>query len=91
MAKLKSFTPSGYINKYSISIVAFIIWVGVFDKYSWIKQVNVERKIHKLDNRKEVYLKMLKEAVQESKDIMEHKEKYVREKYFLYKEGEEVA
>lgn len=87
---LKDVIRSGYVNKYTISLVAFILWIGIFDKYSWIKQVNVEHKIHKLHDQKEEYEEMLVEAKEGQKDIEEHKEKYAREKYFLHKEGEEV-
>ena len=90
MGVLKSFFSSSYVNKYTISILVFVLWIGIFDRYSWIKQINVERKIHKLQDKKEEYEDLLQSAIKEHEDIMKHKEKYAREKYFLHKEGEEV-
>lgn len=81
---------SKWINKYSISIVVFVVWIGIFDKYSWIKQIKVESKIHTLQHQKEKYELKLEEARKEYEDISKNKEKYAREKYFVSKKGEEV-
>lgn len=90
MKELISFFSSSWLNKYTISIIAFVLWIGIFDKYSWVKQIKVERKIHKLELKKEEYETMHVEAIKEHEDIMQHKEKYARERYFLHKKGEEV-
>ncbi len=79
-----------WVNKYSISIVIFLVWIGIFDKYSWLKQVKVEHKIHTLQQQKKEYEHLLKEAKLEHEDILKNKEKYARENYFLHKKGEEV-
>lgn len=81
---------SKWINRYTISIALFVIWIGIFDKYSWLKQVKVEHKIHNLQEQKKEYEILLEEAKIEYQDILENKEKYAREKYFLHKKGEEV-
>ena len=90
MTKYKKNTVLKWMNKYSISLFVFVIWIGVFDKYSWVKQINVERKIHILQKQKDDYETLLKEAKIESEDISKNKEKFAREHYFLHKEGEEV-
>ena len=90
MKHSKKLFKAGYINKYTISLVVFVVWIGIFDKYSWGKQIKVETKIHKLHSQKSDYGLMLDQAKEESRDIKENKEKYAREKYFLHKKGEEV-
>jgi cell division protein FtsB len=90
MEILKNAPLSKWINRYSISIVLFVLWIGVFDKYSWLKQAKVEHKIHTLQQHKNEYENLLEEAKIEHEDILKNKEKYAREKYFLHKKGEEV-
>jgi len=90
MGDSNGFIVSKWINKFSISIFVFVIWIGIFDKYSWVKQVNVERKIHTLQKQKKDYKVLLEEAKLELEDISQNQEKYAREKYFLHKKGEDV-
>jgi hypothetical protein len=90
MFKLKSFITSSWLNKYSISLIVFVLWIGFLDKYSWVKQFRVNQNISKLKDQKEEYIQLLEEAKIEQVDIKKHKEKYAREKYFLHKKGEEV-
>lgn len=86
----KTYGLNQWINKYSISIVIFILWIGIFDKYSWLKQMKLDDKIHTLQLRKQDYQNLLEEAKIEHEDIMNNKEKYARERFFMHKEGEEV-
>ena len=90
MDTIKSFFSSTWINKYSISFFVFVVWIGLFDKYSWLNQLNVEKKIHTLAAQRDTYEKKFKEAKAEYIDISENSEKYIREKYFLHRENEEV-
>ena len=93
MCSMKIFDSHGvgkWINRYSISLVAFVLWIGIFDKYSWMKQMKVDQKIHTLQLRKQEYQNLLEEAKIEHEDILKNKEKYAREKFFMHKEGEEV-
>ena len=90
MEVFKNGVITKWINRYTISIALFVVWIGIFDKYSWLKQVKVEHKIHKLQEQKNEYDLLLEEAKIEYQDILQNKEKYAREKYFLHKEGEEV-
>lgn len=90
MEIFKNIIISKWINRYSISLVLFFVWIGIFDKYSWLKQVKVEHKIHTLQEQKKEYEDLLEDAKKEHEDILKNKEKYAREKYFLHKKGEEV-
>ncbi|MDG2449177.1 MAG: hypothetical protein P8M34_06050 [Saprospiraceae bacterium] len=90
MEVFKNAALSKWINRYSISLVIFVAWIGIFDKFSWFNQVKVEHKIHTLQEQKKEYENLLEKAKIEHEDILKNKEKYAREKYFLHKKGEEV-
>ena len=70
-----NYSISRWVNRYTISIVVFIAWIGIFDKYSWLKQVKVEHKIHTLQKQKKEYEHLLTEARIEYEDILKNKEK----------------
>jgi len=90
MDKFNLFTKLKWLNKYSISLILFFSWVAFFDKYSWLNQFGIERKIYQMNIQKKEYNEKLEAAKIEFEDILKDKEKYAREKYFMYKPGEEV-
>lgn len=91
MKTKKSSKSSAYINKYTITILLFTVWISCLDgKYSWIKQYKLTEQLNEMDREKETVLVNLAEAKKEYEELTTNKEKYAREKYFLSKPGEEV-
>ncbi len=86
-------TPNrgSYVNRYTLTIVAFMIWISCLDsQYSWIKQYKLTKQLMEMDDEKDTVVEKLAEAKVEYDELMTNKEKYAREKYFLSKPGEEV-
>lgn len=91
MKAKKSSKSSAYINKYTITILLFTVWIACLDgKYSWVKQYKLTEQLNEMDREKETVLVNLAEAKKEYEELTTNKEKYAREKYFLSKPGEEV-
>ncbi len=87
---LKSNDEMNYLNKYNLVIIAFVIWVSFFDRYSLITQYKLSRNVDKLEERKADYERQLEEAIVESQTINSNIEKYGREKYYFHKPDEQI-
>ena len=78
------------INKYSLAIIGFIIWIAFFDKYNFSTQRDLSHTVNKLEDEKI----LVKEQIAESRILLEElskdKEKYAREKYYMHAENEDV-
>lgn len=86
-----SFKTFSWANKYSLTVLAFIIWIVFLDsKHSIVKQYKLNRQINELKESKKDYLVKLEDAKLEYNDLTSNKEKYAREKYFISKTGEDV-
>ena len=87
----KFFGKVSYVNKYTVTVIIFLIWISCIDgRYSWIKQYKLTKQLVEMQNEKEDVLVKLEEAREEYKELTENKEKYAREKYFLRKKNEDV-
>jgi len=79
-------------NMYFIIIMLFIIWMLFFDSNSWLVHRELNKKVSKLENKKDFY----KEGIQKDKaELIKMKtdtglEEYAREKLFMKKEDEEI-
>ncbi len=87
---VKSTDEVNYLNKYTLVIIAFVIWVSFFDRYSLITQFKLSRNVDKLEERKADYEKQLEEAIVERQTINRDIEKYGREKYYFHKPDEQI-
>ncbi len=79
-----------WINRYTLLVFAFIVWVSVFDKYNLFTQIKLNQSINVLEAQKLEYEEQLEEAKIEQKLINSDKEKYGREKYLFHRENEEI-
>jgi len=87
----KIFSAKNWVNRYTITVLVFSIWVAVLDsKYSWVKQYKLTRQLDKMEENKKEYELKLAEARITYDDLMSNKEKYAREKYFIRKQGEDI-
>ena len=91
MKTKKKSKKTSYLNRYTVTIVLFALWISCFDgKYSWVKQYKLTEQLVEMEKEKEDMLERLEEAKAEYIELTTNKEKYAREKYFLSKPGEEV-
>ena len=85
------FPNSGVVNKYTLTLSFFLVFITFFDsKYSLLKQHKLSNQIEELEVKRVEYEALLAEAQKEYEELINNKEKYARERYFISKEGEEV-
>jgi len=89
MQKLKDLDYN-WINKYTIVIALFVVWISFFDKYSLVTQYKLSITLHELEDRKLSYEDQLKEALIEREMIKNNSERYARENYHMHKDNEQV-
>jgi len=80
----------GVVNKYTITLLAFFVWMIFFDKYKVGSSIYLSKTVSKLEKSKTDYENMLAEAIIEKKQLEENSEKYAREKFYMHKADEEV-
>ena len=91
MQRSKKYSAKKWINRYTITILGFFIWISILDsRYSWVKQFKLTRQLEKMEKNKEEYEFKLAEAQTTYNDLMKDKEKFAREKYFIRKQGEDI-
>ncbi len=81
-----------YINKFSIAIAFFLLWIFFIDVNSLFFQQGLNKEIKKLEEKKSFYQKEIQKKKQELKDLKDEKnlEKYGREKLLLKKKDEDI-
>ena len=70
-----------------------ILWIGLFDKYSIIDQLQLRAKIDRLESEKRYYQKKIKmdsTRLEELRSNRENLEKFAREQYLMKKEKEDI-
>lgn len=80
-------------NKYLIAILAFLVWLLVFDRNSLVDRIKYTRALHDMEEEKTYYLKRIQEdskRLEELKTDPENLEKFAREQFFMKKENEDV-
>ena len=81
---------AGWLNKYSVSLGLFLVWMFFFDKHNVFTQWNLRSSVSELENSIEDYQVQLAEAEAAHKDLMNNKEKFAREKYLMHRPDEDV-
>ncbi len=80
-----------WLNKYTIALVAFLVWVLIFDKYNVSSHRYLNQKIDKLHEDQLSYSEKIEETRKQLNHIVRYKEKYARERYFMHKPNEEIV
>ncbi len=80
-------------NKYFISIVFFIVWMGFFDPKDWSTLSTKKDKLRELQKSETALNKQIAETKLELSQLRtsaETIEKYAREKYLMKKDNEDI-
>jgi cell division protein FtsB len=85
-----SFKEINWLNKYSVVIVLFVVWLSFFDKFSLITQYKLSRTLTELEDKKAEYEEQLEIAIEDKEILKQNMEKFAREKYLMHKDNEEV-
>ena len=85
--------PNWLKNKYMITVVVLIVWVGFFDQNNFITQYGFVLELRSLEKDKAFFMEELTKTRQELNDLTTNPvtlEKFAREKYFMKKDNEEI-
>ncbi len=80
-------------NKYTITIVAFIIWIIFFDSNSMINQYRLTKALDKVKKEKLFYIQEIKQDKETAKGLMSNQdnlEKFARERFLMKRDNEDV-
>lgn len=80
-------------NKFLITLGAFTILMLFFDRNDVFTQLDRKKQLKALQNKKEFYEQEIEKTRKELADIQNNTaalEKYVREKYFMKKDNEDI-
>lgn len=83
-------TSSKFFNKYTLTILGFLVWISFFDQYNLIGQFKLGQSIDKLEKQKLSFEQKMVQATKE-KEVMESDiERFAREKHYMHKNDEEI-
>jgi cell division protein DivIC len=82
--------PSPLKNIYIVAILVFSVWMIFFDKHSLITHIKLTQIINGIHRDMDNYRKEI-QMIETEKALMDSgTERYVREKYFMSRENEDV-
>lgn len=93
MFKRDSIFMRGLRNKYLIAVLAFVIWLLVFDRNSLVDRIRYLRTRQDLEDEKQYYIEKIEEdsrRLNELKTDRDNLEKFAREQYLMKRENEDV-
>ena len=82
-----------FANKYTSVGLLFVIWIALFDKYSFIDQLQLRSKISQMEKEKNYYRKKVEEDKRKKDELLGNRdnlEKFAREQYLMKKENEDI-
>ena len=85
--------PSYLKNKYSITIIIFVVWLMFFDQNNMVLQFQNKLDLWELEEEKEYYLEEIeitKIDLEELTSDMNSLERFAREKYLMKRDNEEI-
>ena len=80
-------------SKYLLTTIGIIVWLFFFDKNDVFTQLDLNRKLNKLQTERDYYISEIKNNrsdIQELETNKESLEKFAREKYLMKKDNEDV-
>jgi cell division protein FtsB len=80
-------------NKYVLSLLVFIVWVGFFDRNNFVSQYKLNRELNRLEHEKNFYVDQIEKDSKARDDLVNNIdiiEKYAREKHLMKRENEDI-
>ena len=96
MEKLKALyycIPKFIRNRYTLTIVAFIVYMFVSERYNWAERMEIQKELDDLRTERDYYQRELNKVQQERNALLNDStqlEKLAREKYFMKRDNEQV-
>ncbi len=80
----------GWLNKYTVALTVFLVWLAFFDRHNLIVQYKLYRNVQGLTREIEQYHVKIEDVAREKVILETEPERYARERYFMHKPDEEV-
>jgi len=80
-------------NRFWLTILIFIVWVGLFDDNNLIDRISSLKKLNQLNEDKVYLLNKISEDKQNLENLKNNEqtiEKFAREQYFMKRDNEDV-
>ncbi len=80
-------------NKYLLTTIGIIAWLLFFDKNDVFTQLDLNKKLNKLEMERDYYISEIQNNKSDIKELETNKEsleKFAREKYLMKKDNEDV-
>ena len=80
-------------NKYVLTSLAFVLWVGFFDKNDVWSQLELRKEVKKLESEKAYFANEVAKNKRDMNALMtnpKNLEKFAREKYLMKRDNEDV-
>lgn len=80
-------------NKFAVTGILFLVWIGFVDDNNFITQVEARLKLAAVNNEREFYLQETQKSLDDLKLLQNDRallEKFAREKYLMKKDNEEI-
>ncbi|MDE7074144.1 MAG: septum formation initiator family protein [Odoribacter sp.] len=84
---------SRVINKYTVTLVIFLIWLAFFDRNDWMEKMQLKHKINTLQKEQAYYQKKIEEDTRKKEELLSSKdnlEKFAREQYLMKNRNEDI-
>jgi len=81
------------LNRYFLSLLAFSIWLGFFDKNNLVFRHNLNKELNTHREQKKWFEQQIENTRRESSELetnLETLEKFAREKYFMKRADEDI-
>lgn len=85
--------PAWLTNKYLIASLAFIAWIGFFDRNDLVTQLQRGRELNDLQATRQEFTKKISQERKELNQLQTNPailEKYAREKYYMKRDNEDL-
>ncbi|MDR9399125.1 MAG: septum formation initiator family protein [Salibacter sp.] len=85
--------PSWLKNRYSLTILVFLVWMLFFDQNDIISQIELKQQLNSVENKREYYKTQIKETRSDLENLLNDNEKlerFARERYLMKKPNEEI-
>ena len=84
---------SRLMNKYTITLLIFLVWLAFFDRNSLVGKMQLRGKIATLKKEKAYYQNKIEEDNRKMKELLSNKdnlEKFAREQYLMKNKNEDI-
>lgn len=84
---------SRLMNKYTITLLIFLVWLAFFDRNNLVEKMQLSNKISTLKKEQAYYQKKIEEDNRKMQELISNKdnlEKFAREQYLMKNRNEDI-